>query len=77
MKEREQKSKFSKEELKLLQQTLEIKQLRQIVTLKYNYSSSQTAEFHPLLRVSRDHSTIQPQTVATVSFTCPPGTFFC
>ena len=39
---------------------MEIKQVKQIATIKYNYSSSQTAEFHPLLRVSRDHSTYQP-----------------
>ena len=59
IKEREQKSKFSKKQQILLQQTIEIKQLKQLTTIKYNYSSSQTAEFHPLLRVSRDHSTLQ------------------
>ena len=44
----------------LRQQTIEIKQLKQIATLKYNHSSSQTAEMHPLLRASKDHSTLQP-----------------
>ena len=44
----------------LYQQTIEIKQLKQRATLKYNYSSSQTVDFHPLLRASRDHSTFQP-----------------
>ena len=39
----------------------EIKQVKQIGILKYNYSSLQTAEFHPLLRVSRDHSILQPK----------------
>ena len=41
------------------QKTIEIKQLKQIATLKNNYSSSQTAEFHPLIRVFRGHSTLQ------------------
>ena len=31
------------------------------ITLKYSYSSSQKAEFHPLLRVTRDHSIHQTQ----------------
>ena len=53
------KSKFSKQQM-LHKQTIEIKQVKQIATLKYNYSSSQTVEFHPSLRVSRDHSTLQP-----------------
>ena len=44
----------------LHQQTIEIKQLKQTATLKYNYSSSQTVEFHPLLLASRDHSALQP-----------------
>ena len=43
----------------LQQRTEEIKQLNQKATLKYIYSSSQTAEFHPLRRFSRDHSTLQ------------------
>ena len=41
-------------------QTLEIRQVKQMATLKYNYSSSQTAEFYPSLRVSRGLSTLQP-----------------
>ena len=41
-------------------QTTEIKQVKHTATLKYNYSSSQTVEFHPLLPASRDHSTLQP-----------------
>ena len=36
------------------QQATETKQLKQIVTLENNYISSQTAEFHLLLRASRD-----------------------
>ena len=60
-KEREQKKgKFSKKQQILHQQTIEIKQVKQIATLGYNYSSSQKVEFHPLLRASRDHSTLQP-----------------
>ena len=59
IKEREQKGKFSKKQQKLHQKTIEIKQVKQIATLAYNYSSSQTVEFHPLLRASRDHSTLQ------------------
>ena len=54
------KSKFSEKQKVLHKQTLEIKQVKQMATLKYNYSSSQTAEFHPSLRVSRGHSTLQP-----------------
>ena len=38
----------------------EIKQLMQTATLKYIDSSSQLADFHPLLQVPRDHSTLQP-----------------
>ena len=41
-------------------QATEIKQVKQLATLKYNYSSSQTVEFHPLLPASRYHSTLQP-----------------
>ena len=54
------KSKFSKEQQMLHKQTREIKQVKQMATLKNNGSSSQTAEFHPSLRVSRGHSTLQP-----------------
>ena len=54
------KIKFSKKQQIMHKQTKEIKQVKQMATLKYNYSSSQTADFHPLLRVSRDHSTLQP-----------------
>ena len=54
------KNKFSKKQRILHKQTIEIKQVKQMATLRYNYSSSQTAEFHPSLRVSRDHSTLQP-----------------
>ena len=59
MKERKKKVIFQKQEL-LHQQTMENKQLKQIFTLKCSYSSSQTAESHPMLRVSTDHSTLQP-----------------
>ena len=59
MKEKKQKVNFQKQQI-LPQQTIEIKQLKQITTLKCNYSSSQTAEFHSFLRASRDHSTLQP-----------------
>ena len=59
IKEREQKGKFSKKQQILHQQTIEIKQVKQIATLRYNYSSKQKVEFHPLLRASRDHSTLQ------------------
>ena len=53
-------SKFSKKKQQMLhKQTIEIEQVKQMATLKYNYSSSQTAEIHPSLRVSRDHSTLQ------------------
>ena len=58
------------------QQTIEITQLKQITTLKYNYSSSQmAAEFLPLLRASRDHTILQPQQLFR-SFVRPPGNFF-
>ena len=60
IREKKQKSKFSKKQQILHQQTKEIKQLKRIATLKYNYSSSQTVELHPLLRASKDHSTLQP-----------------
>ena len=53
-------NKFFKKHQILHQQTIEIKQMKQIATLKYNYSSSQTVDFHTLLRASRDHSTLQP-----------------
>ena len=60
MKEKKQKEvNFQKQQI-LHQQTIEVKQVKQMATLKYNYSSSQTAELHPSLRVSRDHSTLQP-----------------
>ena len=52
--------KFSKKQQTLHQQTIENKQLKQKATLKNNYSSSQTAEFFPLHRVTRHHSTLQP-----------------
>ena len=52
---------FQKKEQQILhKQTNETKQLKEIVTLEYNYSSSQTAELHPLLKASRDDSTLQP-----------------
>ena len=54
------KSKFSKNQQMLHKQTLEIKQVKQMATLKYNYSSSKTAEFRPSFRVSRGHSTLPP-----------------
>ena len=54
------KSKFLQKQQILHKQTIEIKQLKQMAALKYNYSSSQMADFHPSLRVSRDHSTLQP-----------------
>ena len=53
------KSKLSKKQQILNQQTIEIKQVKQIAPLKYSYSSSQMAEFHRLLGVSRDHSSLQ------------------
>ena len=53
-------SKFSKKQQILQQQTIEIKELKQKGTLKYNNSSSQTAELYPLLRVTRHHPTLQP-----------------
>ena len=61
VKEKEQKKvKIRKKQQILQQQTIEIKQVKQIATRRYNYSSSQKVEFHPLLRVLRDHSTLQP-----------------
>ena len=75
IKEKKQKCKFSKKQQILHQQTIEIKQLKQIATLRYNYSSSQTVEFHPLLRVSREHSTLQPQQLFR-SFVRPVSNFF-
>ena len=61
IKGREQKKrKVSKKQQILHQQTIEIKEVKQIATLRYNYSSSQKVEFHALLRASRDHSTLQP-----------------
>ena len=59
IKEKKQKSKFS-ETTNIAPATMKIKQLKQITTLKCGYSSSQTAEFNPLLRAFRDHSTLQP-----------------
>ena len=53
------KGKFSKKQQISHQQTIEIKQVKQIATLRYNYSSSQKVELHPLLRASRDHSTLE------------------
>ena len=49
-----------KQQQLLLLQTIAIKQLKHIAAFTYNCSSSQTVEFNPLLRVSRDHSTLQP-----------------
>ena len=51
---------FQKTTLTLHQQTIEIKQLKQMVARKTNYSSSQTVELHPLFRASIDHSILQP-----------------
>ena len=51
---------FRKKQQRLHQQTIEIKQLKQVAPLENNHSLSQTAEFHQLLRDSRDHSTLQP-----------------
>ena len=65
---------FKKQQI-LHQQTIEIKQLKQIATLKYNYSSSQTVELHPLLRASRYHSTLQPLQLFP-SLVRPVGNFF-
>ena len=56
----EQKSKFSKERQIMHQKRIEIKQVKQTATIKYNYKSSQMVQFHPLFRFSRDHSTLQP-----------------
>ena len=55
----------------LHKQTLEIQQVKQIATLKENYSSSQTAEFHQSLRVFQ--RSLNSSTVATVSITRPSG----
>ena len=60
IKEKKQEYLISKKKQILHRQTIEMKPLKRIATLKYNYSSSQTAEFHPLLQASRDHSTLQP-----------------
>ena len=59
VKKKKQKSKIFKSQQLLHHQTIEIKQLKQIATLKDNYSLSQTVEFHPLLLASRDHSTLK------------------
>ena len=50
---------FKKQHI-LHQQLIKMQQLKQKTKPKYDYSSSQNAKFHPLLRVSRDHSTFQP-----------------
>ena len=50
---------FKKKQHTLHQQLIKMRQLKQIATLEEYYSSSQMAEFHPLLRVSRDHSIFQ------------------
>ena len=60
IKEKELKDLFFKKQQRLHQQTIEIKQLKQVAPLENNHSLSQTAEFHQLLRDSRDHSTLQP-----------------
>ena len=52
--------KFLEKQQILHKQTIEIKEVKQMATLKNNYSSSQTADFHPSLRVSIKHSTLQP-----------------
>ena len=57
---KEIKKQILKSQQILHQQTTQIKQLKQTATLKYNYSSSQTVEFHALLLASRDHSALQP-----------------
>ena len=54
------KSNFSKIVQIMNQQTIEVRELKQIATLKNFCSSSQMAEYHPLLRVSSDHSSFQP-----------------
>ena len=72
-KKRNKKVIFQKQQL-MHQQTIEIKQLKQLTIVKGKYSSSEMAEFHPLLRASRDHATFS--TVATVSFTHPSGKKF-
>ena len=53
------KNYFSKQKQILHQQTIEMKQLKEKPTFKNNYISSQKADFHPLLRVSRCHSTLR------------------
>ena len=60
IKEKEQKNNFSNKQQVLHQLMIYIKQLKQLVTLKPNYSSSQKTELHPLLRISRDNSIFQP-----------------
>ena len=51
--------KFQKTTQTLHQQTIEDKQLKQVVTIKCNLISSETVELHPLFRASEDHSTLQ------------------
>ena len=76
IKEKEQKKLlFEKNKQILNQQKIEIIQLKEIATLKYNHSSAQTAEIHPLLRASRVHSTLQPQQLFR-SLVRPVGNFF-
>ena len=41
------KSKISKKQQMLHKETIEIKHLKQMATLKYNFSSSPTGKFHP------------------------------
>ena len=53
-------SHFLEKQQILHKQTIESKEVKQMATLKNNYSSSQTADFHPSLRVSRKHLTLQP-----------------
>ena len=55
-----EKQNFKKKQQILHQHTIEIKQVEQIAKPKYNYSSSEVVEFHPLLLASSDHSTLQP-----------------
>ena len=66
IKEKQRKVNFQKEQQVLHQQALEIKWLKQILLLKQNNDPSQTVKLHPLLRASRDRS--------TVCFTRPSGT---
>ena len=54
---------------------MKIKQLEQITTFEYNYSSSQLAKFLPLLRAYWDHSTPQPWQLFR-SVLHPVGNFF-